>query len=526
MVTAWSDEGVAAHEARSPRARDKITSVDGIALVAERWRSSGQRVVLAHGVFDLLHMGHVRHLEGAKTEGDLLVVTLTADRHVNKGPGRPVFPELLRAEMVAALECVDYVAISNWSSAEGVLRLIRPSVYVKGQDYAREGEDVTGNIRAERELVESLDGRLVFTDDITFSSSSPINRHLDVHGSELAGYLARLRDRDLLGEIMARFEAIQDKRVLFVGEAIIDEYQYAVPMGKSAKENIIATRYEGREAFAGGVIAAANHVADFVAEVEIITIIGEEDPYDDLILETVKPNVKVHFLRRSGKPTTRKCRFVDPGHTRKLFEVYHFDETPLGVEEEDQLCQQLRERSSWADVVVVNDFGHGMMTPRAIQTAEKVAPFLAVNAQTNSANHGYNPITRYRRADYVCIDAPEARLALRDRFRDLGELIQGPLREQVACDHIAVTHGQNGCHTFSMDAGLGRVPAFTRKVVDTVGAGDAFLSVTAPLVAAGLDMELVGIVGNAVGAMKVGIVGHRESVERVPLLKFLTALLK
>ena len=130
------------------------------------------------------------------------------------------------------------------------------------------------------------------------------------------------------------------------------------------------------------------------------------------------------------------------------------------------------------------------------------------------------------RADYICIDAPEARLALRDRFRDLGELMQGPLREQVACDHIVVTHGQNGCHTFSMTAGLGRVPVFTRKVVDTVGAGDAFLSVTAPLVAAGLDMELVGIVGNAVGAMKVGIVGHRESVERVPLLKFLTALLK
>ncbi len=526
MAMAWTEDAAITAAARNPRARDKITSVDAIATVVERWRAAGQSVVLAHGVFDLLHMGHVRHLESAKAEGDLLVVTLTADRHVNKGPGRPVFPELLRAEMIAALECVDYVAISNWQSAEGVLRLIRPTVYVKGQDYAREAEDITGNIRRERELVESLGGRLVFTDDITFSSSSLINRHLDVHGSELTGYLGRLRDRDLLGEIMTGFEAIQDKRVLFVGEAIVDEYQYAVPMGKSAKENIIATRYEGREAFAGGVVAAANHVADFVAEVEIITVIGEEDPYDDLILETVKPNVKVRFLRRAGRPTTRKCRFVDPGHTRKLFEVYHFDETPLGVAEEDELCAMIRTSAPQADVVVVNDFGHGMMTPRAIRTVERTASFLAVNAQTNSANHGYNPVTRYERADYVCIDAPEARLALRDRFRDLGELIQGPLREQVACDHIVVTHGQNGCHTFSLDAGLGRVPAFTRKVVDTVGAGDAFLSVTSPLVAAGLPMELVGIVGNAVGALKVGIVGHRESVERVPLLKFLTALLK
>ena len=93
MAMAWTEQPTADPLARSPRARDKITSVDGIATVAERWRAAGQRVVLAHGVFDLLHMGHVRHLEAAKAEGDLLVVTLTADRHVNKGPGRPVFPE-------------------------------------------------------------------------------------------------------------------------------------------------------------------------------------------------------------------------------------------------------------------------------------------------------------------------------------------------------------------------------------------------------------------------------------------------
>ncbi|HZD26538.1 MAG TPA: PfkB family carbohydrate kinase, partial [Alphaproteobacteria bacterium] len=141
-------------------------------------------------------------------------------------------------------------------------------------------------------------------------------------------------------------------------------------------------------------------------------------------------------------------------------------------------------------------------------------------------NHGYNAIGKYRRADYVCIDAPEARLAVRDRFSDLGEVIQGPLREQIDCNRVIVTHGQNGCVTFDLAEGLGKVPAFTRQVVDTVGAGDAFLSVTAPLVQAGMPMELVGVIGNAVGAMKVGIVGHRSSVQRVPLMKFLTALLK
>ena len=507
-------------------AREKIRNIEELARMADKTRAAGGQVVLAHGVFDLLHMGHVRHLEAARAEGDLLIVTLTADRYVNKGPGRPVFPELTRAEMVAALRCVDGVGVSNWSTAEGVLRFIRPSVFVKGQDYANEDEDITGGIRRERELVESFNGRIVFTDDITDSSSSLINRHLNVYNSEVHEYLSHLREHNVAGQVVAALESIQNHKVLMIGEAIIDEYQYAAPMGKSAKENIIASRYEGREVFAGGVIASANHVASFVDEVDVITCIGEDDSYEDLILETAVQNVNVHFVRLPGVPTIRKCRFVDPGHLRKLFEVYHFDDTPLTGRKEDEVCSLIAERAADVDLVVVNDFGHGMLTTRAVDQIIRRSRFLAVNAQSNSANHGYNMVNKYSRADYVCIDAPEARLAVRDRFSDIGDLVQGPLRELIDCDRIIVTHGQNGCITFDNRNGLGKVPAFTRQVVDTVGAGDAFLSVTAPLVQSDVPMELVGLIGNAVGAMKVGIVGHRQSVQRVPLMKFLTALLK
>ena len=210
----------------------------------------------------------------------------------------------------------------------------------------------------------------------------------------------------------------------------------------------------------------------------------------------------------------------------KLFEVYHFDDTPLTGRKEDEVCSLIAERAADVDLVIVNDFGHGMLTPRSVDQITRRSRFLAVNAQSNSANHGYNMVNKYARADYVCIDAPEARLAVRDRFSDISDVIRGPLRELIDCDRIIVTHGQNGCITFDSKNGLGKVPAFTRQVVDTVGAGDAFLSVTAPLVQSDVPMELVGLIGNAVGAMKVGIVGHRQSVQRVPLMKFLTALLK
>lgn len=508
------------------KARDKIKTVDEMAEIAKQLRQRGRPVVLAHGCFDLMHMGHVRHLEAARSEGQALFVTITTDHHVNKGPGRPVFPELFRAEMIAALECVDFVAVSQWPTAEGVLHLVRPDVYVKGSDYKNEQEDITGKIAKEREIVEGYGGRIVYTDDITFSSSGLINRHLAVFDPAVNGYLSQLRQTDMLQRVLKAIEAVQNKKVLLIGDAIIDEYQYAVPMGKTPKENMIAARFESRELFAGGVIAAANHVADFCGEIEVLSVLGEQDSYEGLIRKSLRSNVSCDFLFRPDVPTTRKCRFVDPGHTRKLFEVYHFDETPLAGRLERQLGELIARKARDADVVIITDFGHGMITDRTIGTIGENARFLAVNAQSNSANHGYNLITKYHKADYVCIDAPEARLALHDRFTDLGELIEQRLAPAVGSDRLIVTHGRNGCVTYDKATGISRIPAFTQQVVDTVGAGDAFLAITSPIVESGAPMEVAGFIGNAVGALKVGIVGHRSSVEKVPLMKFVTALLK
>ena len=508
------------------RARDKIASVDDIAALSASFRSQGRTVALAHGVFDLVHMGHVRHLESARLEGDILVVSITPDRHVNKGPGRPVFPEQFRAEMVAALECVDCVVVNQWPTAEEIITRVRPDTYVKGPDYRNESQDLTGKIADERVAVERCGGRVVYTDDITFSSSSLINQHFNVFEPEVQGFLDSVRRSDGLSRALTAIKDMSEMRVLLIGEAIIDEYLYAEAMGKAAKENIIASRFCGREVFAGGVIAAANHVAGFCKDVEVITCLGTRDTFESLIRESLKPNVNANFLYRAGTPTTRKTRFGDPAHMRKLFEVYFFEDTPLNGGLERQLCDMIDDMCGQFDVVIANDFGHGMITDKAIRTATEHAPFLAVNAQTNSGNQGYNLITKYRSADYICIDGPEARLAASDRFSPLEDLIEQRLSAAIDCERVVVTDSERGCVAYAAGNGTIRIPAFTRQVVDTVGAGDAFLAVTSPVVANGTPMDIVGLIGNAVGAMKVGIVGHRSAVEKIPLMKYLTALLK
>ena len=430
--------------------------------------------MLAHGVFDLVHLGHVRHLESAAREGDVLVVSVTADRFVNKGPGRPVFSARLRGEMLAALECVGAVGISEAPGADEMIRAVRPDVYVKGPDYKDQDGDITGKINAERAAVEQFGGRIAFTDDMVLSSSQLINDHFSLLDPEVQSYLNGLRVGGALPQVMKAIESIADMKVLFVGDAIIDEYQYAHAMGKSAKENIIASRSVGSEIFAGGIVAAANHAADFCAEVEIITGLGRQDSHEQLIRDSLRDNVKANFVYRGGMPTTRKCRFIDPAHLRKLFEIYYFDDRPLGGPLEQQFCDLIREKAPDFDVVVVADFGHGLITRKSIDALTEASNFMAVNAQSNSANLGYNMITKYATADYVCIDAPEARMASGDRFGELGDIVQHRLSRSVNSERFVITDGERRCVTFSGARGWSRVPAFTQHVVDTVGAGDAF----------------------------------------------------
>ena len=150
---------------------------------------------------------------------------------------------------------------------------------------------------------------------------------------------------------------------------------------------------------------------------------------------------------------------------------------------------------------------------------------MAVNAQTNSVNIGFNIITKFPHADYVGIDSSEIRLACHDKFSNLEKLILKVSRE-LKCGKVIITQGHKGSLAYCEKDGFSEIPIFSKEVVDRIGAGDAYFSVTSPCVFKGSPMEAVGFIGNAVGAMKVLIVGNRSSVEPAPLFKYITTLLK
>lgn len=504
----------------------KIKSIDELSRITLSLRKRGKKVVHCHGVFDLLHPGHIKHFENSKRKGNALVVTITQDEYVNKGPGRPIFNQQLRAETIAAMECVDYVAINEWPTAVETIKKLKPHFYVKGSDYLKKDDDVTGKIYEEEEAVKSIGGFLHFTDEISFSSSTLINNFFSPYPEEAQDFFSQFRKRYSAGDIIRILKQTQDIKVLVVGDIIIDEYHYCVGMGKSQKDNIIATRFLNEEIFAGGVLAAANHLAGFCKDVTLLSCIGKKNNYNDFIATHLKPNIKTRFYYQEDVSTVVKRRFVDPNFLNKLFEICYLEEiNRANTALESKICEYLNSCIKEFDMVLVTDFGHGLITPRIANILSRKSNFLAVNVQANSANFGFNIITKFLHADYVCIDEPEIRLACHDRLSNIEKLMLN-ISRKLNCEKIIITRGHRGSLAYSKKNGFNGIPVFSKEVVDRIGAGDAYFSVTSPCVFKDVPMEAVGFIGNAVGAMKVLIVGNRSPVEPVPLFKYVTSILK
>lgn len=503
----------------------KIKPVSKLAEIIADLKKKGKSIVQCHGVFDLVHLGHIRHFNLAKKEGDVLVVTVTRDKYVKRGPGRPIFNEHLRAETLASLVVTDYISIVDSPTACECIKLLKPDVYAKGPDYKEKENDVTSKIYEEEEAVKSVGGRLLFTDDITFSSSGLINDNLDVYPPRTVRYLKALSKRYSIDFITQKLVSLKRLKALVVGDAIIDQYHYCSPMGKSSKEHLIANRYLSEESFAGGSLATANNVASLCGKVDLLTSLGEKESFDDFIQTKLSPNVSPIFFYRQNVGTIIKRRFVSEGVNRKLFEICYMEDKDIPRQDEAKIESHLKKIIRNYDLVVVSDFGHGLLTKRIIKIICSKSKYLALNVQTNSANIGFNLVTKYPRADCVCIDELELRYATHDRFSDLRKHTK-KIYQQLGCEHIIATRGSSGSLCYSKSDGFHETPAFSYRVIDAIGAGDAFFAFVAPCFARKLPQDLVSFIGNAVGSLAVQIVCNREPVKFVDLVKFITRLLK
>ncbi len=505
--------------------KNKILLFDELVEKVVMHQQEGKVIVQSHGVFDIIHPGIIKHLNEAKEQGNILVVTVIKDKNVRKGPERPIFPENFRQENVSSLEQVDYCCLVDDDTPFECVKRIKPDYFAKGRNYAERDRSIHNKIfDKERELYF---GKSIIheTEGFTFSSSQIINNFLNMYSEETRSFLKAFSEKYSFHDIVKRLDSLKGLKVLLIGDGIIDEYYYCESMGKSPKAQLIVNKYVTHEVFAGGAFAIANHVAGICDKVQLVTLLGKEDTREDFIEENLKPNVDVKFFYRDDGPSVVKRRYISQHHNQKIFEINHINDNNISKKFESEVVDYLKSVIHEYDLVLVSDFGHGFITNELIRKIEAFPKKLAVNAQTNGANSGYNLITKYKKTQFICLDAPEARLATQEKYAEI-ESVARKLLSDIDTDYLIITVGGEGSLCINREGGINRTPAFATKVVDVIGAGDAFFAITAPCFAMGMPMDLVSFIGNVVGALSVQIVGNKRSVEGSEIKEFIHSVLK
>ena len=503
----------------------KIHSLPELGTAMELQRKQGHKIALCHGVYDLLHPGHFRHLRAARVQADVLVVTITADSFVGKGPGRPAFDQSLRAESLASLEMVDFVAIVEDSTALPAIHYVRPDLYVKGEDYESEEDDVTGNIRREREAVESNGGQMVFTHDITFSSSNLINTFMPRHSEATQAWLTAVKEDFGIDEVIHWIDRITEVSVVVVGEAILDIYTECQTLGRASKEPVLCLNRGPSVIHGGGVLAIAAHCAGLGAHTTLVSGVNSRDKQCPQLEHLSDLGIHLRVISTDPRPTIRKERLIDAPTQARVLEVYEMDDTPLTPAANESLLGELTTILPGVDVALIADYGHGLITDSAIEVLVNSPAFLAVNVQTNAGNHGFNSLGRYRQVDFATLNGNEARLEVRRRHVDLNDYIP-ELRARLGAQSVLVTEGANGLDLHLSDGSCSRSPALAPFVKDRVGAGDAVLAVTTLLTYAGAPPRVIGLLGNLVGAWAVSFLGNERTLSAQELKRQVIAVLK
>ena len=494
-----------------------VTTVDYLSFL----KNSGG-IALCHGIFDVLHEGHLNYFEEAKKLSNTVVVSITSDRFVNKGPGRPHFDANTRARMIAALQCVDFVIINDEPRATNVIKALQPKYYVKGQDYKNRSDDLTGGILEEEEAIKSVGGEIVFTNRPTHSSSNLINKFFNSFSEEQNKTIAKINSLGGINTIRDIFSKIEKYYVTVIGEPIVDTYVFCEPEGISSKSPTVSARYINEENYAGGSLAIANHLSDFVRGVSLYAPHGNELYFQELKNNQINRRVMYNDTNLYSYITPRKTRYIDKDTKQRIFELTNITPKMWCNNDPRILLHNIKNSVVDSQVTLLCDFGHGLFEGSFLAGCSDLSGFIALNCQTNSSNFGFNPYKKHTNFNYLSIDLKEARVAFHDKHSDSKKLFEKIDARNVS---VSMTLGPSGALYRHLSSSC-TSPAFADKIVDTIGAGDAYYAITSLMVKANAPFEIVPFVGNIFAGLKTKIIGNKHSVTKAQLFKSIEAILK
>ena len=479
---------------------------------------------LAHGVFDVLHSGHLLHFEECKKHCDKLIVSITEDKYVNKGPGRPFFSSLERLRLLKSISFVDQVLINKDYTPIKLIRKLKPDYYFKGKDYKNFSEDLTGNIIRESNEVKKNGGKILITNTKLKSSSSIINKNLNILDREIKMLLRKI-DKDKLKNFFQRKpRRYNNKNILIFGEPIIDKYSFVESLGKSQKNQIISTKFIANKIYGGGSLLISIYLAKFFPKINYICI--KNNFNDKYYKKFLNPNIKKIFIKDNQSKVTIKNRYVNEYRKERLFQVNENDNQTLSPAGNKKLIEFLKKNIKKYYKIFIFDFGHGLISKDILKIVNKNKTKFLINCQSNSSNFGFNLASKYTGGDTICMDEMEFRLCVTDNKNSILELIKNNQHFIKKFKNFIITMGKKGCYYIN-NKKIFFIPSIYKSIKDTTGSGDIFFS-TLGFLSATSDLGIYEktLLSHIAGGVHAMSEGNSNSIDLAVISKIYFNLIK
>ena len=497
---------------------DKIKSREELKGIIDKEKAAGKTIVQCHGCFDIVHPGHIRYLRFASEQGNILVVSISADHVVNKGYDRPYVPQDLRAENLAVLEFVDYVCIDDGTSAEEILTLFKPDIYIKGKEFEH---DYTGRIGRERRLVESYGGKVVFSSgDVVYSSTYIIENQRDkINIDDEKLELLCKRNNIYEEKLLQMLDDFKNRKILVIGDTIVDEYIYCDALGMAKEEPMLTVSPKKTEVFLGGAAIVASHAKNLGGQITFVTVLGDDERGNYVKKELNDRGIEAEIFIDQSRPTSLKQRYI--AEDKKLFKVNHLKDHEIDNQMEQEIFELISKNMTDFDGIIISDFCCGLMTPFLIQNLSNLGREHDVKIVADASGERLLPnVTKFREITLTTPTEKEARLALCDTQSGITQIVE-QLLKITDNDYIAITVGERGMVVYdkvpieggAFDWNTGRLvaeyfPPFSRNIVDSMGAGDAALAGFALSLPSGASIMESAYIASSLAAVAVNRMGN------------------
>jgi rfaE bifunctional protein kinase chain/domain len=476
--------------------------------------SKNKKLVFVHGDFNILHAGHFRLFEFAASCGDELIVGV----HCN-GMGNTIVDEKLRLEALKSIEKVNNVFIMH-ERVEIYIERLKPSVVVKGKEY----ENIHN---PEKKALDSYGGKLIFSSgELQFTPSKVNLDKMDeaIFLDQSFAYLERhaISMDDLSGCV----NQFAEKKVIVIGDLIVDEYNDCFPIGMSQEDPTIVVSPLKTHKFLGGAGIVASHAASLGADVEFFTAGENSETLDFAKEKLTEYGVKTNIIHDDTRPITLKQRYRALNKT--LLRVNRMKEHNIDLNLMNDLYDQIEAKIKDTDLVIFSDFSYGVLprkvVSRVIDLCKKNNVIMAADSQTSSQ---FGDISKFREVDIITPTEKEARMGVND-FKSTLVSIADTLQKELNVDNVYVTLGADGVliydalhqenNRFTTDT----LRAFNITPVDPAGAGDSFLTCAALAYTTTHNKWLAAYLGQVAAGCQVGQLGNIPLSKEKILEKLIT----